>query len=160
MTDAEKQAANRVVAEARGWRVMRHPSMTGHLAWLIGPDVQPKMLRRGWEFVEDEECESAGIPDIFANTEAGAWAREQARKWLLSVPVTVLGEHFAKYDPLIMLWTERAYQGGSKDNFGWCVEYHPHRKLRMVYGLGQTIEEATAAAIHAAVVALGAGGDE
>lgn len=99
------------------------------------------------------------LPDLWAATPEGASWREIVRRWLLSIPVTILGDHFAEYDPLIMLWSERTYQGGTKDDFGFCVEYNPHRKLKNVYGLGSTIEEATANAIYHAIRAMEWDGD-
>jgi hypothetical protein len=140
MTDAEKMAANRVVAEAMGWHDFR-PSKP--------KTIRPKDSLLEFNFaggsLEGVSPEGAvrPIPDIFANTEAGAWAREQAAGWLLAQGIGDMG-----------VWHSSSL-AFYFDEPTWFVKIGPAPRCS-----GKTIGEATAAAIHAAVVALGAGEGE
>jgi len=141
MTDAEKMAANRVVAEAMGWRVEIGTYES------LGIEHEAFTLYRPSGFSHchnsaTEEGAWSSAPQIFANTEAGAWAREQAAGWLLAQGIGDMG-----------VWHSSSL-AFYFDEPTWFVKIGPAPRCS-----GKTIGEATATAIHAAVVALGAGGE-
>ena len=157
MTSEQAQAA-REVAEAIGWRAER----VGKWWRLIAPRSETPYCWAGLQSgpaALHEELIWKSVPSIFATTPDGAAAREEARRWLLSIPVSVLGGRYEFYRPEIKLWSMRTYMAGIDDDFGWCVELHPHRLLKPIYATADTMEEAEALAIVAAVRAMKVAGE-
>jgi hypothetical protein len=169
MTDAEKMAASRVVAEAVFGPLMlrwcvHDPECGGFTDYerIISADERSEleavgddpygMCQRARLFCyctihTRDDCstweEWKPIPDLFAATPEGAWAREQAAGWLLAQGIGDMG-----------VWHSSSL-AFYFDEPTWFVKIGTAPRCS-----GETIGEATAYAIHAAVVALGVGAGE